>query len=406
MKIRNELLIVVLSLFCLTFSSCFKWASRNFDNYPKETALDKTYNYKGKVIIIGAGASGLAAAKILEQNNIDYQILEATDRYGGRLKKNETLADFPIDIGAEWIHNLPPILNRLKGKKGDEVDEELIPYHLETAYNWDGSKYKEVSKVERDAMFKFMPEYKFKNSTWYDFVDKNFAEAVKHKIKFNSPVTTINYSGDKVEVKTKNGEIITADKVLVTVSIGVLKSNYIKFEPALNEEKQEAIASIGFLPGFKLVMKFSEQFYPDVINCKVETGEKAYYDMAFKKEAKSHILGLLVTGGSAEEYYQLNSEEKIVASALKELDQIFDGKASELYTGEYVLENWGKHEFTLGTWTMAFQSKKSIIETLNIPLQKKVYFAGEIYDVYKQLGVPGAILSGYHSIDKLLIEKK
>ena len=120
MKIRNELLIVVLSLFCLTFSSCFKWASRNFDNYPKETALDKTYNYKGKVIIIGAGASGLAAAKILEQNNIDYQILEATDRYGGRLKKNETLADFPIDIGAEWIHNLPPILNRLKGKKGDE----------------------------------------------------------------------------------------------------------------------------------------------------------------------------------------------------------------------------------------------------------------------------------------------
>ena len=87
-----------------------------------------------------------------------------------------------------------------------------------------------------------------------------------------------------------------------------------------------------------------------------------------------------------------------------ELDEIFDGKASELYTGEYVLENWGKHEFTLGTWTMAFQSKKSIIKTLNIPLQKKVYFAGEIYDVHKQLGVPGAILSGYHSIDKLLME--
>ncbi|MFK7946440.1 MAG: NAD(P)/FAD-dependent oxidoreductase [Saprospiraceae bacterium] len=387
-------------------SSCFQWGSRNFDNYPQETALDKTYNYSGKVIIIGAGASGLAAAKILERNNIDYQIIEATNRYGGRLKKNETLADFPIDVGAEWIHNLPPILNRLKGKEGDEVDEELIPYHLEKAYSWNGKKYKEISKVQRNAMFKFMPEYKFKNSTWYDFIDKNFAQEVKHKIIFNAPVTEINYSNDKVQVKTQNGTMYIADKVLVTVSIGVLKSNYIKFEPALNEEKQEAIESIGFLPGFKLVMKFSEKFYPNVINCKVETGEKAYYDIAFKKEAQSHIFGLLVTGESAEEYYQLSSNEAIVEAALKELDEIFDGKASETYTDEYILENWGQHEFTLGTWTLAFESKQSIIETLNVPLDKKVYFAGEIYDVHKQLGVPGAILSGYHSIDRLLLGKK
>lgn len=399
----NQSLII---LCCLTLSSCFQWGSRNFDNYPQETALDKTYNYSGKVIIIGAGASGLAAAKILERNNIDYQIIEATNRYGGRLKKNETLADFPIDVGAEWIHNLPPILNRLKGKEGDEVDEELIPYHLEKAYSWNGKKYKEISKVQRNAMFKFMPEYKFKNSTWYDFIDKNFAQEVKHKIIFNAPVTEINYSNDKVQVKTQNGTMYIADKVLVTVSIGVLKSNYIKFEPALNEEKQEAIESIGFLPGFKLVMKFSEKFYPNVINCKVETGEKAYYDIAFKKEAQSHIFGLLVTGESAEEYYQLSSNEAIVEAALKELDEIFDGKASETYTDEYILENWGQHEFTLGTWTLAFESKQSIIETLNVPLDKKVYFAGEIYDVHKQLGVPGAILSGYHSIDRLLLGKK
>ena len=63
--IRNKLLIIVLCLFSLTFSNCFQWGSRNYDNYPKQTALDKTYNYKGKVIIIGAGVSGPAAAKIL-----------------------------------------------------------------------------------------------------------------------------------------------------------------------------------------------------------------------------------------------------------------------------------------------------------------------------------------------------
>ena len=251
-----------------------------------------------------------------------------------------------------------------------------------------------------------MPESKFKNSTWYDFVNENIAATVKHKIEFNSPVTAINYSDGKVQVKTKDGAIHTADKVLVTVSIGVLKANHITFIPDLSKKKKDAINSIIFHPGFKLVMKFSEKFYPDAINCKVESGEKGFYDIAFKKEAQSNILGLLVTGNSTEAYYKLKSEEAIVKSAITELDNIFNGKASESYTGEYILENWGQHQFTRGTWTEAFLHKKSELKTLNKPLDKKVYFAGEINDTYQQMGVPGAILSGYHSIDKLLTGKE
>ena len=63
-------------------------------------------NFDGKVIIVGAGAAGLAAAKKLEEAGIRYQILEATDHYGGRIQKNEDFADFPIDLGAEWILSL------------------------------------------------------------------------------------------------------------------------------------------------------------------------------------------------------------------------------------------------------------------------------------------------------------
>ncbi len=120
---------------------------------------------------------------------------------------------------------------------------------------------------------------------------------------------------------------------------------------------------------------------------------------------QSNILGLLVAGNSVEEYYKLKSEAEIVNSAIGELDSIFDGKASETYTGEYILENWGQHQFTMGTWTKAFLQKKSKLKTLNQSLDKKVYFAGEINDIYQQMGVPGAVLSGYHSIDKLLTDK-
>ena len=88
--------------------------------------------------------------------------------------------------------------------------------------------------------------------------------------------------------------------------------------------------------------------------------------------------------------------------ALEELDKIYEGKASKTYTGEYVFEDWGRHEFTLGTWIESFQINQSIIQKLNEPLNDKVFFAGELYDLHHQLGVPGAIVSGYHSIDKLL----
>jgi monoamine oxidase len=389
----------------VSLSSCFKWAARAVNKLPEETALQKTYIYDGKVIIIGAGASGLAAAKVLEQNNIDYIILEATNRYGGRLKKDTTLADFPIDIGAEWLHSAPITLNKLKGKQGEEIDEELIPYHLETVANWDGKKYKINPRWQNNFMYNFMPESKFKNSTWYDFVNENIANTVKHKIQFNSPVTAIDYSGDKVIVKTKNGNTYETDRVLVTVSIGVLKSNMITFIPEVNEERKKAIEAITFHPGFKVAMKFSEKFYPDAITCKVDNGEKGFHDISFKKDVQTNVLGFLCTGDETLRYYDLNSEEEIISSLLEELDQMFDGKATVAYSGAYIIENWGQYEFTQGTWTQALIEKKSHLKALNRPLDNRVFFAGEINDTYKQMGVPGAILSGYYAMDKLLTDK-
>jgi monoamine oxidase len=405
MKFRNVLLVLVTTSLTFCLSSCYKWAARAHKELPEQTALDKTYSYQGKVIIVGAGASGLAAAKVLEQNNIDYLLLEATDRYGGRLKKDTTLADFPIDIGAEWIHSNPRVLNVIKGKTGDQIDEDFVPYKLESAAIWNGKKLKPVSGAIRNFLYNFMPESKFKSSTWYDFVNENIAKDVTHNIVYNSAVKSIDYLSEKVVVKTSNGKTYEADKVLVTVSIGVLKSNDINFIPELSPDKKKAIQSITFEPGFKAALKFSEKFYPDAINCKVKNGEKVFYDIAFKKNAKTNILGFLCKGDETEKYYSLKSEQEIINQLLKELDDMYDGKASQTYMNEYLLENWGQYQFTQGTWTQAFQEKKSTLKVLNQPLDNKVYFAGEINDTYKQMGVPGAILSGYYAADKLLTDE-
>lgn len=69
----------------------FNWSSRAFNDFPKNLPTTKKYDYTKEIAIIGAGASGLAAANILEKNKLNYQIFEASDRYGGRLKKSEHL---------------------------------------------------------------------------------------------------------------------------------------------------------------------------------------------------------------------------------------------------------------------------------------------------------------------------
>ena len=111
-----------------------------------------------------------------------------------------------------------------------------------------------------DFMYNFMPESKFKKSTWYEFIDTNIANDVKHKIKFNSVLIVLIIQKIWLSLVRKMEEYI-ANKVLLTVSIGVLKSRKIQFLKKMNKDKIQAIESITFNPGFKVAMKFSEKFY-------------------------------------------------------------------------------------------------------------------------------------------------
>jgi monoamine oxidase len=55
-------------------------------------------------LIIGAGMAGLAAAHDLDTAGETTIILEARDRIGGRIFTDRTLADIPVELGAELIH--------------------------------------------------------------------------------------------------------------------------------------------------------------------------------------------------------------------------------------------------------------------------------------------------------------
>ena len=54
---------------------------------------------KGKVIVLGAGISGLRAASVLARHGVDVVILEGRDRIGGRVHTTRNEAGAPRDIG-------------------------------------------------------------------------------------------------------------------------------------------------------------------------------------------------------------------------------------------------------------------------------------------------------------------
>ena len=137
--------------------------------------------------------------------------------------------------------------------------------------------------------------------------------------------------------------------------------------------------------------------------------KKPIYDAAYGKESQDHVLGLLSTGISAQEYYLLGNSDAIVDSVIQELDGYFNGLASQNYLGSYIYEDWGQHTYTQGTWTSDFEKSS---KNLNDSLDDKVYFAGETYNTHGiapfqefyiiRGSVQSAILSGYEVVDQIL----
>ena len=56
------------------------------------------------VVIVGAGAAGIAAARRLAPTPLSVLLIEATARIGGRASTCN-IANMPLDLGCEWLHS-------------------------------------------------------------------------------------------------------------------------------------------------------------------------------------------------------------------------------------------------------------------------------------------------------------
>lgn len=308
--------------------------------------------FSGKVVIIGAGAGGLSAGYFLNQQGTDFEILEASSTYGGRMRINTNFADFPIPLGAEWLETNTNIFKEI-------INNSSVHVNIQT--------------VADD------PDRKFVNYSWFNFFEDYIVPSIANKISYNTIVQSINYSGNQIVVSTNNGEI-TADKVVISIPIQILKEGDIKFTPNLPQSKLNAINDAVVWNGFKSFFEFSSNFYGDneyefqIIPA--SNGQKVYYNAALGQNTTRHILGLFVVGTPAIDFISRSGDD-LKNFILSELDSLYANQATPNYIN-HITQNWNNEPFIKGGYMSDYVDWRMVRELGN-SVANKLYFAGGEY---------------------------
>ena len=281
------------------------------------TATTDASESPGVVVVIGAGIAGLGAAQILVERGHAVIVVEARDRIGGRIHTG-TIGSQPVDLGASWIHGvdgnpLVELADRagaertptdydsivVRGVDGNPISDD----ELERARNrlldagGDGAASSIGAAVELadDTLGdddRTLLGYVLASEIEHEFaadagdlavgaidegeeypggdeiVPGGYRQLLTpllggYEIRTSTPVARIAHDADRVVVTTVAGESITADRVLVTVPLGVLQAGSIAFDPPLPDAKRRSIDRLGMGVLEKVVLRFDAPFWDD-----------------------------------------------------------------------------------------------------------------------------------------------
>lgn len=331
-----------------------------------------------RILIIGAGAAGLTAGHLLGQLGFNYTILECSDRIGGRMKDAIGLADFPIPLGAEWLHTSAQALSDIINEPGTTRDHRLQGYLPTDPVGHYANGELTLSNLGHEFGQPFSDK-KFIHSSWLDFYSSYLAPHVQRHIQFHKRVTRIDWSSNVVRTAVADGTEYQADAIILTVPLKMLQTEALEFSPPLPSSKREAIAAAPVWGGLKMFLSFSDRFYPTFLtfsDSETSFGQRLYYDGAHGHTSDVNILGLFAVGEQAKAY-QAGSDSQRRDFVLSELDQIFAGAASRSYQ-DHVTQDWSQ-ELNIASAYLADECPAWIPTALATTVADKLYFAGEAY---------------------------
>ncbi|HKK44934.1 MAG TPA: NAD(P)/FAD-dependent oxidoreductase [Balneolaceae bacterium] len=182
-----------------------------------------------KVVIIGAGLSGLCTAYLLEKKGISSTVIEARNRLGGRICTYRKEGRAPIEMGATWF-----------GKKHQHLIKLLNELDIGTTeqYMGDQAYYEPISTSPPQLVSlpkNEDPTYRIEHGT--DQLIERLAERLNSNIIVGQPVISLNKKDDLIKIKTPEKEY-PADIVITTLPPKLLVET-VSFEPSLPQSLVE-----------------------------------------------------------------------------------------------------------------------------------------------------------------------
>ncbi|HTU69191.1 MAG TPA: NAD(P)/FAD-dependent oxidoreductase [Candidatus Baltobacteraceae bacterium] len=416
-----------------------------------------------EVAIIGAGASGLAAARHLHERGVDYLLIEARERVGGRaytLRSHD--GSLPVELGAEFIHGRPKSTLALLQESGEaEMGEEFRAFQrrdgrLEEAPDvWetiervltrvdvrgrdqsveaflDTIAREELSDDQRDAVRYLIEGFDAAITSdasaiaiakeWrsgindtstravngYGRLMRHLARSVTDRTLLQTRVDDVRWSAQGVHINASRpgGRThIEARRAIVTLPIGVLHAEPKLFDPILPGDKRTAIAAIAMGPVIKVMLDFRSRFWETV-----EGGR--YRDAGFfqapgcplrtlwtRLPERTTLLSAWAGGGAALRLIERRIDP--IDAALETAQTLFPSVdvRAELRSAYY--HDWQADPFARGAYTFLRVGGGEARASLGAPVGETLYFAGEATSVNDSGTVAGALDSGHSSALKI-----
>lgn len=417
---------------------------------------------KYDVIIIGAGAAGLAAMKDLSEKGYKVCLLEAAEKAGGRIAtiKDDKFSNL-VEAGAEFIHGKLPYTFKLLKEAGinyEPVEGNMIGVQNGTWQkdehdeHWDRFM-NELNKLKTDiTILQFLdnhfcePEYLYlrqavqRFAEGFDLADiskasilpiknewKNiekkqyrikggYIQLIDHLLKcslqknaviyFNACVNKVERDKDNIVVHTTDKRKFDASKLIITVSLGVLQSGSIQFEPSLADHAI-AIQGLGFGAVIKFLLEFKTSFwneFDDDVGFLLTDEEIPTWWTQLPTESNL-LTGWLGGPKAAEKIFE--TDAALLQTALNSLSSIFSMPPAMLREElvHHKIVCWQNQQYVKGGYSYSTLASEQARKILSTPVDDIIFFAGEAVAEGDSTGtVESALQSGYYTAS-LLIKK-
>ena len=401
------------------------------------------------VVIVGAGAAGIGAAKTLQRLGKSFVVLEASHRIGGRAYTEEIRPGMPFDLGCHWLHSasLNPFV-KIADELGIGYSKAGFPragyengrwHTAEEIAEWEtffdaqfataakfagsGEDAALVDVTERDSRWTPGFDYILSLHSSFDVDEISVVDVCAYKdteenwplregygtlmtrfgadvpVTLNAAVSEVDWSGSSVRVTTSKGTV-SAASVLITVSTGVLGAGDIRFTPDLPDWKLEAIAALPLGNHNRICLHFDRDvFGPDVPRgFMAKTGDDGPMSFHVRPFDFDYVVGL--TGGRFADWLERAGQQASVDYVTEKLVSVLGSDIAKHVVGHTVTA-WRGDAWVKGAYSNALPGQAHQRARLAQPVDDRVHFAGEATHPEFFTTAHGAYLSGISAVERL-----